>query len=316
MTRHVPVMVDRCAELLLPALAGEAVLVDMTVGLGGHAEALLERVAGLRVIGIDRDSQALELAAARLARFGDRFTPVHGRYDDVAAVLARAGTGPVAGVLADLGISSLQIDEAERGFSYVKDAPLDMRMDRSGSLTAAEVVNGYSQAELARVLREYGEERYAVRIARAVVAARSTAPLRRTGELAALVHGAVPPGTPGGDPAKRTFQAIRIEVNGEIEVLQRALPDAIDCLAVGGRLVVLAYHSLEDRLVKRELARGAESTAPRGLPVELPSQRPYLRLLTRGAERPTAAERSQNPRSASARLRAAERIRQTSGRAA
>lgn len=312
--RHVPVMLDRCLELLGPAVgAPGAVLVDMTLGLGGHAEAFLRRFPGLRLVGLDRDARALALAAERLAPFGDRFTPVQAVYDDVLAVAERVVGAPVQGVLADLGVSSMQLDEVDRGFSYAHDAPLDMRMDAGAPLTAAEVLNTYPERELTRILRAYGEERFAPRIARAVVAARSSRPLTRTGELVSIVRSAIPAAarTTGGNPAKRTFQAVRIEVNDELGVLERALPAAIECLATQGRIVVLAYQSLEDRLVKQALALGATSSAPRGLPVEPETHRPYLRLLTRGAELAGDTERAANPRSAPVRLRAAERLRVT-----
>lgn len=312
--RHVPVLLDRSLELLAPAVAGPgAVLVDMTLGLGGHAEAFLRRFPELRLIGLDRDAQALALASARLAPFGDRFTAVQAVYDDVLGVVERVVGAPVQGVLADLGVSSMQLDEADRGFSYAHDAPLDMRMDAGSELTAAQVLNTYAERELARILRVYGEERFAPRIARAIVAARTSAPLTRTGELVSIVRSAIPAAAraTGGNPAKRTFQAVRIEVNDELGVLERALPAALECVAVGGRAVVLAYHSLEDRLVKQALARGATSSAPRGLPVEPETHRAYLQLLTRGAELAPEAERETNPRSASVRLRGAERLRPT-----
>ena len=312
--RHVPVLLERCVELLAPALAEPgSVVVDVTLGMGGHSEALLSRFPDLRVIGLDRDPQAIAHARARLDRFGERFVPVHAIYDDVLDVVQDVVGGPVQGVLGDLGVSSLQLDEAERGFSYAHDAPLDMRMDASGGLTAADVLNTYDEAELVRILRQYGEERFAPRIARGVLESRGRAPLSRTSELVSIVRAAIPAAArqTGGNPAKRTFQALRIEVNGELSTLERFLPDAIEALAVGGRIVVMSYQSLEDRLVKHALARGAQSSAPAGLPVEPETHRPYLRLLTRGAEQAGAAELEANPRSASVRLRAAERLRPT-----
>lgn len=312
--RHIPVLLERCVELLAPALqVPGAVLLDLTLGMGGHTEALLTRFEGLQVVGLDRDQQAIALAGRRLARFDDRFTAVHAVYDEVLGVVRDVVGRPVQGVLGDLGVSSLQLDETERGFSYAHDAPLDMRMDSGSGPTAADVLNTYPEAEIARILRQYGEEKFAGRIARTVVARRATAPLARTGELVQIVRTAIPAAarTTGGNPAKRTFQALRIEVNGELEALERTLPAAVESLAVGGRIVVLAYHSLEDRLVKRALARGAESSAPAGLPVEPETHRPYLRLLTRGAEQADAAELAANPRSASVRLRGAERLRPT-----
>lgn len=312
--RHVPVLLERCVELLAPALAeDDAVLVDLTLGMGGHSEALLGRFAGLRVIGLDRDREAIALASERLAPFGDRFTPVHAVYDEVLDVVQDVVGRPVQGVLGDLGVSSLQLDETERGFSYAKDAPLDMRMDATTGPTAADVLNTYPQEELVRILRQYGEERFAPRIARTVVSRRAAAPLTRTAELVDIVRASIPAAAraAGGNPAKRTFQALRIEVNRELEVLERTVPAAVESLAVGGRLVVMAYQSLEDRIVKRALARGATSSAPAGLPVEPETHRPYLELLTRGAEQASEAELGANPRSASVRLRAAVRVRPT-----
>ena len=310
--RHVPVLLARTLELLAPAV-GEpgAVVVDATLGMGGHSEALLQQFAGLRLVGLDRDPQALALAGERLAPYADRTTLVHAVYDELADVLGRLGARRVQGVLFDLGVSSLQLDEPGRGFAYAQDAPLDMRMDQSSGITAAEVVNTYPPAELARVLREYGEERFARRIADAIARERDREPFRGTARLAELVRSSIPAATrrTGGHPAKRTFQALRIEVNGELHALERALPAAVDALAVGGRIVVLSYHSLEDRLVKRTLVAGATSTAPPGLPVVLPEHEPLLRLLTRGSEEPTEDELAANPRAASARLRAAERLR-------
>jgi 16S rRNA (cytosine1402-N4)-methyltransferase len=310
--RHVPVLLSRTLELLAPvAAAPGAVVVDATLGMGGHSEALLEQFSSLRLIGLDRDPQALRLAGERLSPFADRATLVHAVYDELAEVLARVGVQRVQGVLFDLGVSSLQLDEPGRGFAYAQDAPLDMRMDQTRGITAAEVVNTYEPARLARVLKEYGEERFARRIAEAIARERAREPFTGTARLAELVRTSIPAATrrTGGHPAKRTFQALRIEVNGELHALERALPAAVDALAVGGRIVVLSYHSLEDRMVKRVLAAGATSTAPPGLPVELPEHAPVLRLLTRGAEEPGPAEVAANPRAASARLRAAERIR-------
>ena len=307
-----PVLLARTIELLAPAVAAPgAVVVDATLGMGGHSAALLERFGSLRLVGLDRDPQALRLAGERLAPFAARTTLVHAVYDELADVLTRYGLDRVQGVLFDLGVSSLQLDEPERGFAYAKDAPLDMRMDQTRGLTAAEVVNTYEPSRLARVLREYGEERFARRIADAVARERAREPFTGTARLAELVRSSIPAATrrTGGHPAKRTFQALRIEVNGELHALERALPAAVDALAVGGRIVVLSYHSLEDRMVKRTLVAGATSTAPPGLPVVLPEHEPVLRLLTRGAEEPAPAEVEANPRAASARLRAAERVR-------
>jgi len=309
---HRPVFLARVLALLAPALdrAG-AVLVDATLGRAGHARALLDAHPGLVLIGVDTDAAAVEESGRLLAGYGDRVTIVHAVYDQIPDVLSSHGHAAVDGFLFDLGVSSPQLDQADRGFAYSYDAPLDMRMDRSRSLTAAEVLNTYPASRLRQVLREYGEERFARQIADAVVRERSRAPLTSTAQLTEIIRASIPAPARrvGGNPAKRTFQALRIEVNGELEALGRALPAALDALALGGRIVVLAYHSLEDRLVKRALTALAVDTTPPGLPVPLPSAGPQLRLLTRGAERPSAAEVAANPRAAAARLRAAERIR-------
>jgi 16S rRNA (cytosine1402-N4)-methyltransferase len=313
-SRHTPVLLQRCLDLLAPAFDVEnPVMVDSTLGMGGHTEGVLQAFPHVRVVGIDRDTEALALAGRRLAPFGDRFTGVHAVYDEINDVLDRLGIPAVQGVLMDLGVSSLQLDERERGFSYSADAPLDMRMDATTGQTAADVLNTYDERDLARILRVYGEERFAPRIARAIVAQRAKRPLERTGELVSIVRANIPAATrkTGGNPAKRTFQALRIEVNGEIEVLERALPQSIEALAVGGRIVVESYHSLEDRAVKRALAVGATSSAPPDLPVEPETHAPFLRLVTRGAEEADEAELEHNPRSQSVRLRAAERTRPT-----
>ncbi|SJZ46677.1 16S rRNA (cytosine1402-N4)-methyltransferase [Marinactinospora thermotolerans DSM 45154] len=310
--KHVPVMLERIVEVLSPALEGERpVLVDGTLGLGGHSEALLRAHPRLRVVGVDRDPSALERSARRLAPFAERVDYVHAVYDEIPRALDDLGIAEVHGVLLDLGVSSPQLDEAERGFAYSYDAPLDMRMDPTRGLTAADVVNTYSAAELARVLRVYGEERFAARIAQAIVRERAGGPIDSTRRLADLVRGAIPAATrrTGGNPAKRTFQALRIEVNAELPILERALPAALSRLAVGGRIAVLSYHSLEDRITKRALAALATDTTPPDLPVPLPDRQPELRLLTRGAELPSQEENARNPRAASARLRAAERVR-------
>ena len=314
--RHVPVLRDRILDLLAPALAEPgSVYVDGTLGMGGHSQAVLERCPNARVVGIDRDPEALELAGERLVAFGDRFIPVHAVYDELPEVLAELRMPQVQAVLFDFGVSSLQLDEADRGFAYAQDAPLDMRMDQTQGITAAEVLNTYEAAELERILKDYGEERFARRIAGAIVRERAKQPFTTSARLVELLRAAVPAASQksGGHPGKRTFQALRIEVNGELEAIRTALPAAIDALAVGGRIAVLSYHSLEDRLTKQALAAGAKGSTPPGLPVELPEHAPYLRLLTRGAEEPSAAEIDANPRAASARLRAAERTRATKG---
>jgi 16S rRNA (cytosine1402-N4)-methyltransferase len=307
-TRHIPVMSERIVALLAPALqAPGAVLVDATLGLGGHSLALLEHCPQARLVAIDRDPAALEIASDRLAPMADRTTLVHAVYDELPAVLARLGLPSVRGVLFDLGVSSMQLDQSERGFAYSYDAPLDMRMDATAELTAAHVLNTYPEDELARILRVYGEERFARRIAKRVVARR---PLHTSAELVDVIRAAIPAAAQrtGGHPAKRTFQALRIEVNDELGALERALPAAVDALAVHGRIVVMSYQSLEDRITKRVLAARTVDDVPADLPV--PGRGPELRLLTRGAERPTDAELAANPRSAPARVRAAERLRE------
>jgi 16S rRNA (cytosine1402-N4)-methyltransferase len=311
---HVPVLLERVTELLAPACAAPgAVLVDATLGLAGHSLAMLEAHPGLRLIGLDRDPEARAEAGRRIAAAGhsDRVTLVPAVFDELPDVLARLGIDEVQGVLFDLGVSSLQLDRPERGFSYSTDAPLDMRMDPTTPRTAADIVNTYPTGELARILRVYGEERFASRIVKAIDRERAREPFTTTARLAELVREAVPAATrrTGGHPAKRTFQALRIEVNDELGALTRALPAAIDALAVGGRVAVITFHSLEDRIVKQTLAAGATDRTPPEMPVPLPEHGPVLRLVTRGGEAATEAELAANPRAASARLRAAERIR-------
>ena len=309
--RHQPVLRDRVVELLAPALAEPgAVCVDGTLGMGGHAEAVLERCPEARLVGIDRDQEALDLAGERLAPYADRLTLVHAVYDEFTSVVETLGLPTVDAALFDLGVSSLQLDEEDRGFAYRVDAPLDMRMDQSTGMTAADVLNTYEVNDLTRILREYGEERFARPIARGVVRARETAPFTTSARLVDLLRRVIPAASQrtGGHPGKRTFQALRIEVNRELAAWETALPAAVDALAVGGRIAVLSYHSLEDRITKRTLAEGARSSSPAGLPVELPEHAAYLQLLTRGAEEASQAEVAANPRAASVRLRAAERI--------
>jgi len=308
---HVPVLLDRCVALLAPALTtSDAVVVDCTVGMGGHAEALLARTPA-RLVGLDRDPEALRRSGERLAPFGERVTLVHAVYDALPAVLAELGMDSVQGILFDLGVSSLQLDEAARGFAYAQDAPLDMRMDPTTGISAEQVVNTYDGKALARVLKEYGEERFASRIADAIVRERAKAPLTSTARLADLVREAVPAATrrTGGHPAKRTFQALRIEVNDELGVLRRALPAALDALAVGGRVVVMSYQSLEDKLVKAALRARSTSDVPVDLPFVPEGSGPELRLLVRGSEQASPQEVVDNPRAQSVRLRAAERVR-------
>ncbi len=308
---HTPVMLDRTVELLAPALeVPGAVLVDATLGMAGHAEACLERFPELSLVGIDRDTDAIAIASRRLEPFGDRVNLVHAVYDEIASAIESTGVTEVQGILFDLGVSSLQLDRIERGFSYSKDAPLDMRMDSTSPLTAEQVLAEYSEADLKRIFRDYGEERLAGRYARRIVERRAVSRLVRSAELVELITAATPVAIQrNGHPAKRVFQALRIEVNQELSVLERAIPAALDVLAVGGRIVSLAYQSLEDRIVKRTFTARTSSSAPVGLPVELPEHRPEFSLLVRGAELAGPDEKSANPRATPVRLRAATRIR-------
>ncbi len=311
---HTPVLLHRISELLEPAVSVPgAVLVDATLGLGGHAAHLLATHPQLRLIGLDRDPNALTMAATRLSEFSSRITLVHTVYDGIAEALQQAGLGRgglVHGVLFDLGVSSMQLDATDRGFAYAKDAPLDMRMDPTTGITAAEVLNTYPHGQLARVLSTYGEERFAGRIASEVLRQREREPFTTSARLVEAIYASVPAATrrTGGHPAKRTFQALRIEVNDELDALRAALPAALDALAVGGRMAVMSYQSLEDRVTKQELAPRLRSRTPQDLPVELPGQGAELRSLTRGAERATEAEIDDNPRAAPVRLRAVQRI--------
>jgi len=308
---HVPVLLERILSLFAPVFTDrEAVLVDATVGLGGHSDALLTAYPQLRLVALDRDPAALERSAERLARHGDRVQFVHARYDEMAEALDELGLSRVDGILFDLGVSSMQLDRAERGFAYSKDAPLDMRMDPTTGFTAADVLNTYAPGELIRILRDYGEERFAQRIVKAIMSERAKEPFDRSGRFVELLYKAVPAASrrTGGHPAKRTFQALRIEVNGELDSLRAAMPAALGVLAVGGRIVVESYQSLEDRMVKQAFAPLAKSRTPEGLPVELPGYGPELKMLTRGAEKADEVETEHNPRAASVRLRAAERI--------
>lgn len=305
-------MRDRCIDLLAPAINSteNPVIVDATLGLGGHTEALLERFPTLKVIGIDRDADALTRATARLAPFADRLFTKHASFDSIADVVASFGYSEITGALFDLGVSSMQLDERNRGFSYSHDAPLDMRMDRTQSLTAAEIINTYEPGRLVRILRSYGEEKFAVRVVESIVKARAVAPLNSTIELAALVKNAIPAATrrTGGNPAKRTFQALRIETNDELGAITRALPSALKLLGIGGRLVVMSFQSLEDRIVKDLFVASTTSGTPRDLPFELPELAAKFSLVIKGSETPGVQELEENSRSASVRLRAIERV--------
>ena len=317
---HIPVLRDRCLELLRPALTpGPATVIDATLGAGGHTAALLSAFENITVIGIDRDPAALKLAEERIGQMGpgaaERFIPVHATYDEIPAALATVNRSTVEGVLFDLGVSSMQLDDAQRGFSYAKAAPLDMRMDATDSrqATAADILATANERELVRIMRSYGEEKFAPHIARAIVRQRATSPITTSEELVSLIRDTIPGAArrTGGNPAKRTFQALRVAVNSELEVLQRAIPAAIAALAVGGRIVAMSYQSLEDRIVKQSFASGSEINAPPDMPVVRPDQQPYLKLLTRGAERATEVEIEENPRAKPVRLRAVERVRPT-----
>ena len=312
---HVPVLLDRVVALVTPALVQRPgcehpILLDATLGLGGHTEAVLERCPQAHVIGIDRDVHALDRSRDRLASYAERLTLVHAVYDEITDVLAELGHPWVDGVLFDLGVSSMQLDLRERGFAYAEDAPLDMRMDDTGGPTAADVLNEYPADELARILTWYGEEKFARRIADSVVRERAKEPFTRSGRLVELLYDAIPAPArrTGGHPAKRTFQALRIEVNDELSVLRRALPAAIEAIGVGGRVVVMSYHSLEDRITKHAFSAVTRSELPPDLPFVPPGYEPDLRLVTRGSETATAAEIETNPRAASVRLRAVERV--------
>ena len=309
---HAPVLLDRVVALVAPALEEPgSVLVDATLGLGGHTEAVLTRCPQAHVVGVDRDPHALEHSRRRLEPFAERVTLVHAVYDEIPEVLDDLGLERVNGVLFDLGVSSMQLDLRTRGFSYAEDAPLDMRMDDTVGRTAADILNTYPVSELARILRDYGEERFARRIAERIVRERDREPFDRSARLVDLVREAIPAATrrTGGNPAKRTFQALRIEVNDELSVLRRALPAAVDAVGIGGRVVVMSYHSLEDRLTKQLFARHSTSHAPPDMPVVPESHQPVLRLLTRGAEKAADDEVEVNPRARSVRLRAVERVR-------
>ncbi|MEA2826334.1 MAG: rRNA (cytosine1402-N4)-methyltransferase [Actinomycetota bacterium] len=303
---HLPVMVEEIVEVFRPV--PEGVIVDATVGAGGHSAALLASRPDLSVIGLDRDEDALTMASAATARFGARVTLVHARFDTLADVVRGLGHEHVAGVLFDLGVSSMQLDRPERGFSYRGDGPIDMRMDRTEPFSAADVVNGYAFEPLAELIARYGGERFSARVARAIIAAR---PLATTAELAGVVRDAIPAAArrTGGHPARRTFQGIRMEVNAELAVIPRALDQALDLLVPGGRLAVLAYHSGEDRLVKQMFTTAVTGgcTCPPGLPCVCGAA-PAVRLLWRGVHKPSAAEVAANRRAESARLRVAEKL--------
>ncbi len=315
-TRHIPVALNRCIDLLTPAIEkaitsrGHALVIDATLGLGGHTRALLEKFADLRVIGFDRDTAAIEIAREAVAPYGDRLTIIHAVYDQISSTLEELNISHIDGALFDLGVSSMQLDEAERGFAYSQDAPLDMRMDQSQGLTAKEILDSYDKSALVRILRAYGDEKFAPRIADNIIAARENNSLNTTRELADLVKESIPAPArrTGGNPAKRTFQALRIEVNQELEVLERAIPAAMDALNLSGRIVVMSYQSLEDKIVKSFFTKACTSTTPRNLPIELPNSAAKFAYVITGSESATETEIAENPRAQSMRLRAIERV--------
>ena len=310
--KHVPVALERCIELLAPAFANKSkpIVIDCTLGLGGHAGAMLERFSNLQLIGIDRDLSALDLTTKLLAPYKDRINLVHATYDQIETVLNDLDIESVDGIFFDLGVSSMQLDQSDRGFSYSQEAPLDMRMDQSAVLTADVILNTYSHGQLAKILQKYGEEKFASKIAENIIKARAAGNLKSTKDLADLVKDSIPAPArrTGGNPAKRTFQALRIEVNQELAVLERAIPAALKALNVGGRLVVMSYQSLEDRIVKSYFAEATQGSTPLGLPVDLPNSAAKFKLLLNGSEAADLSEQEVNPRSQSMRLRAIERV--------
>jgi 16S rRNA (cytosine1402-N4)-methyltransferase len=312
MSEHISVMRDTCVDLLTPAInkSDIPVVVDATLGLGGHSEALLESNPNLVLIGIDRDLDAIVKAKNRLAKFENRVKLNHAIFDEISEVVNSFGFEKVDGILFDLGVSSMQLDQSDRGFSYSQDAPLDMRMDRSTGITASEIINTYAPGELVRILRTYGEEKFATRIVENIVKERAKAPLNSTAQLADLVKESIPAATrrTGGNPAKRTFQALRIETNDELGAVNRAIPQALELLKVGGRLVVMSFQSLEDRIVKEIFAQATTSGTPRDLPVDLPEFAAKFALVVRGSVLPSEAEIAANSRAQSVRLRAIERL--------
>ena len=308
---HISVALDRCIELLTPAInkSSSPVFVDATLGLGGHSFEMLNRFPNLTLIGIDRDTSAIAKASERLSEFGNRVNIAHSVFDQFEKVVKSFGFEKIDAALFDLGVSSMQLDVAERGFSYSQDAPLDMRMDQTQGITAEEIVNTWSHGDIARILRVYGEEKFAPRIADFILREREIAPIKSTAALSALVKNAIPAAArrTGGNPSKRTFQALRIAVNNELEVIENALPQALDLLNVGGRLVVLSFQSLEDRIVKEAFAQVTQSTSPRDLPIELPGHEAKFKLIAKG-EAASDQEISENSRAQSVRIRAVERV--------
>ena len=309
---HTSVMLDRCIALLAPAIENSSspIIVDATLGLGGHTYALLEKYPNLKIVGLDRDSSAISIAQERLVEFGNRVTIIHAVYDQMPNVLDDLGLKYVDGILFDLGVSSLQLDSAERGFSYAQSAPLDMRMDQTRGVTAQEVIDSYSRSDLIRVIREYGEERFASRIVDNIIEARQTNAITSTSDLADLIKRSIPAPARrvGGNPAKRTFQALRIEVNQELSVLERAIPLAMNHLRVGGRMVVMSFQSLEDKIVKKFFTTATQSLTPRELPIEIAGMQAKFALVFSGSEKASQQEINENSRAQSVRLRAIERV--------
>ncbi len=305
-------MRDTCVDLLTPAInkSENPVVVDATLGLGGHSQALLESNPNLVLIGIDRDLDAIVKAKNRLAKFENRTKLNHAIFDEITEVVNSFGFNRVDGILFDLGVSSMQLDQSDRGFSYSQDAPLDMRMDQSTGITASEIINTYAPGELVRILRTYGEKKFATRIVENIVKERAKAPLNSTAQLATLVKESIPAATrrTGGNPAKRTFQALRIETNDELGAVNRAIPQALELLKVGGRLVVMSFQSLEDRIVKEIFTQATTSGTPRDLPIDLPEFAAKFALVVRGSVLPSEAEIAANSRAQSVRLRAIERL--------
>jgi 16S rRNA (cytosine1402-N4)-methyltransferase len=314
--QHIPVALDRCIALLAPAIETSiaerqsAIVLDATLGLAGHTSEMLQRYPELTVIGLDRDLSAIAIARERLKPFGERAIIVHSIYDQITEVLEELEISRVDGILFDLGVSSMQLDEAERGFAYSQDAPLDMRMDQSQGISAFDILMTYDRNALIRILRNYGDEKFAPRIVDRILEARSAGNLGGTKALADLVKESIPAAArrTGGNPAKRTFQALRIEVNQELEVLSRAIPAALAALEISGRLVVMSYQSLEDKIVKAEIAKVCKSGTPLGLPIDLPNSAAKYRLVLSGSESASEEEISFNPRAQSMRLRAVERL--------
>lgn len=315
MTLHVPVSLNECIALLTPSIELSLthneipVVIDATLGLGGHTKVLLEKFPQLKVIGLDRDDNAIAHARNNLQEFSDRVTIIHTVYDHIPEVLNELGLTAVDGILFDLGVSSMQLDFADRGFSYSHKAPLDMRMDQNSPLTAEFILTTYSHADLVRIIRTYGEEKFAPRIASNIVKARDAGTLKTTSDLAQIIKASIPAPARrlGGNPAKRTFQAIRIEVNNELKILERAIPAGLNHLKVGGRMVVMSYHSLEDKIVKHIFQDKSENKSPKGLPIELAQFQPKFTLVFRGSKGASTEEIATNPRAQSMRLRAIER---------